>query len=226
MGTDKKRTPRSRRDPRMNGPLVMLAIVVLVGVGFLAARSYFGSLPVAGSGTDTNTSASNGTSNDTGQAGIGGPFTLVDQDGRTVTDQDFRGHWLLLYFGYTYCPDVCPTSLSRNAEALDLLGPKGDDVTPALVTIDPQRDTSEKLKDYVHFFHPRMVGLTGTPEQIAAVAKAYRVYYAKVERGEGEAYLMDHSSFTYLINPEGKFVQVFRHDMSAQDMADAMKKVL
>ncbi len=216
MGKDKG-TPSSR-SPRMNGPLVMLAVVVLVGVGFLAARSYFGTTPGVESGSSASTNS--------GRADIGGPFALVDQDGRAVTDKDYLGKWLLVYFGYTYCPDVCPTALARNAEAIDLLGPQGDAVVPVLITVDPQRDTAAKLKDYVHFFHPRTVGLTGTPEQIAAVAKQYRVYYSKAEREDPSAYLMDHSSFTYLVGPDGKFVQVFSHDMSAQAMADALRKVL
>lgn len=211
---DKTGAKTAPRRPRLNGPAVMLAVVVLVGVGFLAARSWFGSEPAAGYVTSA------------GQASIGGPFTLVDQDGKTVTDRDFQGRWLLVYFGYTYCPDVCPTSLARNAEALDLLGPRGDAVVPVLISVDPQRDTPEKMKDYVHYFHPRTVGLTGTPQQVAAVAKDYRVFYMKVEREDPSAYLMDHSSFTYLVGPDGKFVQFFRHEATPQEVADGLKKAL
>jgi protein SCO1 len=214
MAGNSKNGTKSERSRGLNGPAVMLAVVVLVGVGFLAARSYFGTAPTAGYSTSS------------GQAAIGGPFTLLDQDGQTVTDQDFHGQWMLIYFGFTYCPDVCPTSLARNAEALDMLGSGGDKVVPVLISVDPQRDTPEKMKDYVRYFHPRTVGLTGTPEQIAAVAKAYRVFYMKVEREDPDAYLVDHSSFTYLVGPDGRFVQFFRHEISAQDMADGLTKAL
>ena len=154
------------------------------------------------------------------------PLTFVDADGRTVRSTDFPGKWLLVYFGYTYCPDVCPTSLARNGEAVDLLGDKGEQVVPMLISVDPERDTPEKLKDYVHVFHPRMVGLTGTPDQIAKVAKEYRVFYMKVEQAEAGAYLVDHSSLSYLIGPDGRFVQFFGHQASPQELADGLKKLL
>ncbi len=157
---------------------------------------------------------------------IGGPFTLVDENGETVTDQDFRGKWLLVYFGYTYCPDVCPTSLARNGGAVDLLGDKGERIVPMLITVDPERDTPPKLKDYVHAFHPRMVGLTGTPEQIAQVAREYRVFYMKPPQADDRDYLVDHSSLSYLIGPDGRFVQVFGHQASPQELADQLNKLL
>ena len=155
---------------------------------------------------------------------IGGPFTLTDHDGRAVTDADFHGRYMLVYFGYTYCPDVCPTSLQVMTDALDLLGAKADAVTPVLITIDPERDTAELLRDYVANFHPRTVGLTGTPEQIAAVAKAYRVYYAKAEQ-EG-TYLMDHSSIVYLMGKDGKFLTHFSHNTPADKMAEGIRRHL
>jgi protein SCO1/2 len=198
---------------RINGPLLALAIVILATVGFFGARFYLGTEPAGVMST--------------GGASIGGPFTLTDQDGRTVTDKDFHGRWMLVYFGFTFCPDVCPTSLGRNGDALDLLGEKAAEVVPVLITVDPGRDTPEKLKDYVHFFHPRTVGLTGTAEQVAAVAKEYRVYYAKARsQGATDAYLVDHSSFTYLIGPDGRFVQFFRHEASPQEVADRLKSLL
>jgi cytochrome oxidase Cu insertion factor (SCO1/SenC/PrrC family) len=200
----------------LNGALLAFAIVVIAVVGFLAARVFLGggAGPVAGIAEDS------------GGVRIGGPFTLVDQDGRTVTDADFRGRWLLVYFGFTFCPDVCPTSLARNSDAIELLGDKGEKITPVLITIDPERDTPQVLKEYVKFFHPRTVGLTGTPEQIAAVAKAYKVYYARAEQKDSRTYLMDHSAFTYLIDPEGHFVQFFQHGMSAQEMANVLNDLL
>jgi protein SCO1 len=210
---DDKPTPAAR--PLFRGLLLGLTLVALLTVGLLVGRQYFGT---GGSDAPRGSGESS--------ASIGGPFTLVDQDGRTVTDADFRGRWLLVYFGFTYCPDICPTSLARNGDAVTLLGEKGKQVLPVLITIDPERDTPEKLKDYVHSFHPQTVGLTGTPEQIAAVAKEYRVYHAKARPSEGDDYLMDHSSFTYLIGPDGRFVQFFRHQASAQDVADFLNERL
>ncbi len=160
---------------------------------------------------------------------IGGPFTLMDHTGRPVTDADFRGKWMLIYFGYTYCPDVCPTSLTTMVDALDLLGEAGTKVVPVLITVDPERDTPAQLASYVAAFGPRVVGLTGTAEQIAAAAKAYRVYYAKAKpkAGDGEVYLMDHSSIVYLVDPQGKFHQHFAsHQIDADEMARRLRGIL
>lgn len=152
---------------------------------------------------------------------IGGPFTLTDQDGRTVTDADYRGKYLLVYFGYTYCPDVCPTELGAMARAVDLLGVQGEKVQPLLISVDPERDTVAHLKEYVPLFHPRLVGLTGTPEQVKAVAKAYRVYYAKapLKDGRPDEYMMDHSSFIYLMGPDGRFLGVYPAGTTADRLA-------
>ena len=159
---------------------------------------------------------------------IGGPFTLVDQDGKTVTDKDFRGQYLMIYFGYTYCPDVCPTSLTYMSDALDLLGDTAARVTPMLITIDPARDTPEHLKEYAAYFHPRLHALTGSPEQIAAVAKAYRVYYSKVkgEDATEDDYLMDHSSVTYVMGPDGMFRLHFSHGTDAETMASRLRDII
>jgi cytochrome oxidase Cu insertion factor (SCO1/SenC/PrrC family) len=230
--TDHSEEPTPPSRSLFKGLLLGLAFVVLVAVGFLAARQYLGS-----DGRDASMASRDETASSDGGdvrpasggdawGTIGGPFTLVDEDGKTVTDQNFRGKWLLVYFGYTYCPDVCPTSLARNAEAVDLLGDKGKQVVPMLISVDPERDTPEKLKDYVHVFHPQMAGLTGTPDQIAKVARDYRVFYMKVEQAEAGAYLVDHSSITYLIGPDGRFVQVFSHQASPQALADSLKKLL
>ncbi len=194
------------------------AVVVLVVVALTAGRHYYIRI---GDGLSEATQAST-------HAAIGGPFTLIDQDGRTVTEDSFRGRYMLIYFGYTYCPDVCPTSLIRNTEALDLIGDKAANVVPILITVDPERDTPAHLKEYVKFFADNMVGLTGTPEQVAAAAKAYRVYYAKVDDKDGDAatYLMDHSALSYLMGPDGRFVQFFRHEMDAAEVADRLRKLL
>ncbi|MFC5356746.1 SCO family protein [Azospirillum himalayense] len=152
---------------------------------------------------------------------IGGPFTLTDQDGKTVTDADYRGKYLLIYFGYTYCPDVCPTELGTMARAMDLLGVQAEKVQPMFISVDPERDTVAHLKDYVGLFHPNLVGLTGTPEQVKAAAKAYRVYYAKApqEGGKPGDYLMDHSSFLYLMGPDGRFLGVYPAGTTADRVA-------
>lgn len=158
---------------------------------------------------------------------LGGPFTLVNQEGRTVTEADFQGQLLVAYFGYTFCPDVCPTELGGIASAMDLLSPEeAARVTPALFTIDPERDTPEQLKAYVSNFHPRMVGLTGSAEQVAQVARRFRVFYAKVERPEMSEYLMDHSSFVYLIGKGGQVLALLRPQSSPEAIAAAIRTQL
>ena len=141
--------------------------------------------------------------------GIGGAFTLIDHNGKTVTDANFRGRYMLVFFGYTFCPDVCPTALQTIAKVMDLLGAKADKVQPVFISVDPERDTPKVLKSFMENFHPRMVGLTGSPEQVAAAAKVYRVYFAKAN--DEDEYLMDHSANIYLMGPDGKFVTYFRH---------------
>ncbi|HEY0418507.1 MAG TPA: SCO family protein, partial [Acetobacteraceae bacterium] len=156
-------------------------------------------------------------------ARIGGPFTLVDQDGRTVTDRSFAGKYRIVYFGYTFCPDVCPTELQTMTSALDLLGPLAEKVAPLFITVDPERDTVPVMADYVKLFGPRLVGLTGSPAQVAAAARAYRVYFAKSTPKETSEYLMDHSSFLYLMGPDGRFRALFRQGTSAQELADSIR---
>lgn len=154
---------------------------------------------------------------------VGGPFALVDQTGAPVTDASWPGRWLLVYFGYTYCPDICPTELQAIAATLDLLGPLASRVVPLFITIDPDRDTPAHLADYVKLFDDRIVGLTGTPRQIADVAKAYRVYYAKVTPKDSTTYLMDHSSFIYLMGPDGTLRALFRPGATPQEIAGTLK---
>lgn len=155
---------------------------------------------------------------------VGGPFELVDANGRTVTDASFRGKWMLVFFGYMYCPDVCPTTLNTIAEALDQLGPSARDVQPIFISFDPQRDTPGDLAEYTAAFDRRILGLTGSPEQVAAVARAYKVYYKKV--GEGDDYTMDHSAMIYLIGPRGRYVARFSHHSRPARMAAKLKKIL
>jgi protein SCO1/2 len=140
---------------------------------------------------------------------IGGPFDLIDQHGRHRTDAEFRGKLLVLYFGYTYCPDVCPTDLKAISSAIDLLGPAGEDVQPVFITVDPQRDTVARLRGYVSSFHPRLIALTGSAAQVRQVALAYKVYYANVTSGNGEPYAVDHTGFVYLVGRDGKYLGFF-----------------
>ena len=151
---------------------------------------------------------------------IGGSFALVDTNGRTVTDRDFRGRYVLLYFGYTTCPDICPTTLHDMAEALDRLGPKGARVQPLFVTVDPQRDTPAVLRAYVAAVDPHLVALTGGDDAVAAMLKSYRVERAfrpmPAHRG---GYLVDHSSVLYLLGPDGSFIAPVRADEPADRMA-------
>jgi cytochrome oxidase Cu insertion factor (SCO1/SenC/PrrC family) len=164
---------------------------------------------------------------DAGTPAIGGSFTLTDHNGRQVTEADFKGKPTLIYFGFTYCPDVCPTSLLLMQTAIEQLGKDTDkQVNMLLVTVDPERDTPAVLKDYVGNFGSTMVGLTGTPQQITAAAKAYRVYYRKVEGKDGAPYLMDHSSIFYLLDRQGRFVRHFTHQSKAEDIAAAVKQLL
>ena len=156
---------------------------------------------------------------------IGGPFQLVDQNGKTVTDADLKGKWSLVYFGYTHCPDACPTALNDIAVALDELGPKRAEVRPVFITVDPERDTPAVLKSYVTAFDAPILALTGTPQEIAQAAKGYRVYYAKHPE-EGGDYSMDHSSVIYVMDPRGRFTASFTQESSPEAIAERLKKLL
>lgn len=162
-----------------------------------------------------------------GQARVGGPFSLVDQTGKRVTDADFRGKLMLVYFGFTFCPDVCPSGLQVMAAAIDAVGPKASDIVPVFITVDPERDTPQQLANYVPSFHPRLLGLTGSLAEIEAVAKAYRVYYKKVKDEKSSApYTMDHTSIIYLMGRDGRFVTHFTHATPVATITAALKKAL
>lgn len=154
-----------------------------------------------------------------GAAAIGGPFELTDENGKPTSDTQLITKPTLLYFGYTFCPDVCPLDNARNAEALDILQKKGYDAQMAFISVDPHRDTPDRLRDFTDFIHPDMIGLTGTPEQIQAAAKAYKVYYKKEPSDDPDYYLIDHSTFTYLVLPKTGFVDYFKRDVTPADMA-------
>lgn len=163
----------------------------------------------------------------TGKALVGGPFTLTDETGKKVTDKDFRGRYTLVFFGFTSCPDICPASLQLISAVLGNLGAKADRITPIFISVDPERDTPEKLGQYVKSFDPRIVGLTGTPEEIAAVAKAYKVYYKKVPNPDSPAnYGMDHTSILYVMGPDGSYLTHFTPTTSVDDMTAKLEKIL
>jgi cytochrome oxidase Cu insertion factor (SCO1/SenC/PrrC family) len=161
-----------------------------------------------------------------GRGHIGGPFTLIDQNGKTRTDEDFRGKLLLVFFGYTTCPDICPTELMQVGLAVDKLGTAGDQVQPLFISVDPDRDTPEVLAPYVAQFHPRLIGLTGTVEQIRAVADSYKAYYAKYQPPDGAVYLIDHTGFVYLMGRSGEYLGFFPPGTSADRMVEIIRQHL
>ncbi len=176
-----------------------------------------------------------GGNTDTASGGdlIGGSFTLVDQNGRAFTDKDLRGKYALIYFGYTHCPDVCPTTLQAMTDALDQLGALADRIQPVMISVDPERDTPTQLKDYLSNFRKGFIGLTGTPEQVRQAAQAFRVFYRKVLADKGEAdkaesgdYLMDHSSIIYLMDPDGRYVDHFPSSIDADRLAAGIRKAI
>ncbi len=156
---------------------------------------------------------------------IGGPFTLVSETGETVTDQDVVTKPSLIYFGYTFCPDVCPLDTVRNAEAIDLLGERGYDVKPIFITVDPARDTPQVLDDFTYYIHPEMLGLTGSEEQVGDAIKAYRAFARKHE-SDDEYYLVDHTTFSYLVLPDVGFVDFYRRDLTPEDLAERVSCTL
>ncbi len=163
-----------------------------------------------------------------GPVPIGGPFTLTDQTGKRVTAEDFRGRFMLVYFGYTFCPDICPLGLQTVAQTLDELLPELQErVVPVFITVDPARDTVEVVRDYVRLFHPRLVGLTGSEAEIADALRAWRVYARKAEATGGDgAYLVDHSTFTYLMDREGRYLAHFGHGTTPEEMAKRLTELV
>lgn len=162
-----------------------------------------------------------------GKALVGGPFTLIDQNGRRVSDADFRGRYMLIYFGFTFCPDVCPATLQLMTAAIDKLGEKGERITPIFITVDPERDTPELLKPYVASFHSRFLGLTGTAAEIANVTRAYRVYTRKIQDPTAPgSYTMDHTSIIYLMGPDGRFVTHFTSSTPLDTVVAQLAKAL
>lgn len=155
---------------------------------------------------------------------LGGPFELVDRKGNTVTEKDFLGQYLLIYFGFTFCPDICPQEMEKQSRAIELLDEEfGPIATPIFISVDPKRDKPALVDDYCKDFHPRIVGLTGTPEQVKKVSRAYRVYYNEGLKTDEEDYLVDHSIIHYFVGKNGKFIDFFGKNMTAKEMAEKMR---
>ena len=180
---------------------VMLGAAAVCGVWIAAATAATGAVP-----------------------SLSGHFTLQTLDGREVTDASYRGKWLLVYFGYTSCPDVCPTTLLRVGQALQLLGPSASRVQPIFITLDPMRDTQSRLTKYMAAFDSRLVGLRGDAEQVQEAARQFHVYYRLRSLGNGE-YTVDHSSFLYVVSPEGHFAKLLADSVSADQLADELRKL-
>jgi len=177
------------------------------------ASSFASIEPAAGSGMAAGTN-------------IGGPFTLVDHHGTPVTEQDYAGSYKLVFFGFTYCPDICPAELQKMASVLDTLGEDSLKIEPLFITVDPGRDTPDVMKQYVENFHPRITGLTGTKEQIKAAQDAYKVYAAQVKGDEVNGYMMNHSSFTFFLGPNGELIELFSSSDSASDIAATIAQAI
>jgi protein SCO1 len=162
-------------------------------------------------------------------ADIGGPFTLVDQDGKAVSEKDFAGRYALIYFGFTYCPAICPTELQKISAALRTLETDAPalatKIQPVFISVDPERDTPAVLREYVKLFHPRLTGLTGTPAQVEAVKKAYRIYSAKVQPEGATEYTVDHSSFIYLMGPDGRLLGIYRAEDDAGSITQDIRRI-
>lgn len=193
--------------------LALLAIIAGAALALVLLLGY-GTLPQV-------------TAVETGKALIGGPFTLTDHTGRRVTEKDFLGQPLLIFFGFTNCPDICPSGLQVISAALDKLGEKGAKVTPIFITLDAERDTPEKLAAYVKSFHPRLVGLTGSEAELAAAAKAYRVYAQKVsDDATPGSYTYDHAAIIYLMGADGAFITHIPHTTNVEQVVSILNKSL
>ena len=173
---------------------------------------------------NTNSSKCSPNTVASGTSAIGGNFSLIDTSGKLRNSKELILKPSLIYFGYSYCPDVCPFDLQRNAIAVDILDEREIDIVPIFITIDPDRDTPERMKDFTSFVHPKMIGLTGSKEQVSKTMKQFKVYGQKAStNSDGGDYLMDHSAFTYLVDPEVGFLDYFNRSVSATDMADIVE---
>jgi protein SCO1/2 len=207
--------PRKAASPALSGNAARLRLIlVLLGLVLAGALGWMALRPLPGGGAAA-------------AAAVGGPFAMVDVDGRPADERVLKGRWSAIFFGYTYCPDICPATMTALGAAKARLGPAGEDLQTVFVSIDPARDTPAQLKAYLESpaFPRPLIGLTGSPAQVAAMAKAYKVYYAKA--GDGEAdYLMDHNSAIYLIDPQGRFVRLVRPDATPDQMAQEISAAM
>jgi protein SCO1/2 len=197
---------------------ILIAAVILLGTLAMLALYHPGLRPTATPSGDTG-----------GTVAIGGPFTLVDGKGNAFTDADLKGKYSLIFFGFTHCPDICPLTLQVMTDAIEQAGPAGERVTPVFVSVDPERDTVEAVGAYVGAFHPRFVGLTGTPEQVEAAAKAYRVFFRKAPLKDSEGketgeYTVEHTGIIFLMNPEGQYLTHFSSGTPAEDMTAYIRR--
>lgn len=188
------------------GLLVFLLVLVVLIAGFGYENGWFGGGPPPPQ--------------------LGGPFSLTDQNGKTRTDADFRGKLMLIYFGYTDCPDTCPATLVAITKALEDLGSSAAEVEPIFITVDPARDTPEQMKAYAANFSPRLIALTGTPAQLETVEREFRIYAKKEPGASAGSYLMDHSAFLYLMGRDGKLARIIPPGEKPADMADDIRKYL
>ena len=195
----------------------MLKRVIIAGLTAAAVILGIAGARIAADSRQGNTAAA--------LPGIGGHFRLTTPAGAAVTDRSFPGKWLLVYFGYTFCPDACPTALNALGTALDELAPLTTEVQPIFITVDPERDTPQVVADYVNAFDSRIVGLSGAPDQIAAAAKEFRVYY-KVRPLGNDEYAIDHSSFIYVINPQGQVAELLMGNLPGHSMAEELRRLM
>jgi protein SCO1/2 len=161
-----------------------------------------------------------------GKAAIGGPFTLTDTNGNTVAEQDFRGKLMLVYFGFTYCPAICPTDLAIMTKTIYLLGDDAEKIAPIFITVDPERDTQEQIKSYLSSFSPRIIGLTGNEKQLQEAYDSYRVYRSKIENEMMEEYMIDHSAFIYLMDKDGNYLTHFPHNTKPEEIKARIESYL
>lgn len=193
---------------------ILATVVLAVGLGAMW-------LLTRGAGSDDKYAQCRTSQIAGGSATIGGPFELINAKGETVTDTDVITEPTLVYFGYTFCPDVCPLDMSRNVEASDILTERGQSMTPLFISVDPDRDTPEVVGDFAYNLGGKTVGLTGTPEQVKSASQAYKTYYKAHDKSD-EYYLVDHSTFSYLVTPEDGFVEFFDRNASAEQLADQL----
>lgn len=194
---------------------ISLAISAALIIGFIALQfTIIGSKRHGGQMTPVSVS------------GFGGPYTLVNQEGEAVTEQNLLGQYQMIYFGFTYCPAICPTELSKITDVMNQLGDDGSDIQPLFITVDPERDTAEVLKGYLELFHPRFIGYTGTVKQIEDIKRLYKVYSAKVDDPSMSEYTVDHSSYIYFLDPEGRLLSLYKIDDGADYIAKDVRKWL